>query len=59
MSWEQLEAIMQENRVTHANWLRDPPVACPNDGVPLDVKGDNTRNCPLGDYRWYGQPKIR
>jgi len=31
----------------------EPPVACPNDGEPLDIEG-SVRNCPWGDYRWCG-----
>ena len=52
MSWEQLQAISQENRT---NWTREatePPVACPIDGTPLDVRPDGKRNCPMGNFRW-------
>lgn len=29
-----------------------PPVACPNDGTPLEVNARGERNCPWGDFSW-------
>ena len=37
MSWEQLQAILKENKTTRAIEERDPPVACPFDGAILDT----------------------
>lgn len=52
MAWEQLISIRDEL----AAYVRDerisPPVACPNDGEPLDVGRRGVRHCPWGDFEW-------
>jgi hypothetical protein len=50
MSWEQLRDTLKENKIEAAREVSEPPVACPIDGEILDIKPDNTRNCPLGNY---------
>jgi hypothetical protein len=54
VSWEQLRAILEENRLDREREEREPPVACPIDGTLLDVRDDGVRNCPMGNYTWRG-----
>lgn len=54
MSWESLASMLKETRDRTAAALTQPPVACPNCGMALDVHQDGRRNCPTGDYRWLG-----
>ena len=58
MSWEQLQAILKENKTTRGMDERDPPVACPIDGAILDIHSRGRRNCPMGNYTWTGGAKI-
>ena len=58
MSWEQLQAILKENKTTRAIEERDPPVACPFDGAILDIHPRGRRNCPMGNYTWTGGSKA-
>ena len=51
MSWEQLQAIQQENKSVLRREFR-PPLSCPIDGERLEINRRNERNCPLGNYRW-------
>jgi len=57
MSWEQLQAISQENKATRQRDDSAPPVACPIDGSVLDIHPAGRRNCPMGNYTWNGGPK--
>jgi hypothetical protein len=54
MPWEQLQAILKENRTVRTLENREPPVACPIDGSILEVNSRGHRNCPMGNYRWTG-----
>jgi len=54
MSWEQLQAILKENKQTQIDANTTPPVACPIDGAILDIGLRGARNCPLGNFRWVG-----
>jgi len=56
MSWEQLQAIVKENRATQRINQIDQPTACPIDGAILDIHPRGRRNCPLGNYSWAGGP---
>uniref|UniRef100_A0A6M3XME8 Uncharacterized protein n=1 Tax=viral metagenome TaxID=1070528 RepID=A0A6M3XME8_9ZZZZ len=58
MPYEQLKAILDTNRTTKAIEDAEPPVACPYCGEVLDVNPNGIRNCPMGDYRWQGGPKL-
>lgn len=51
MSFETLREIARENREEAERAASRPPVACPLDGTPLQVRGE-VRNCPMGNYRW-------
>ena len=53
MSWQTLSDIKRENREEAARANAEPPVACPIDGTPLQVR-DNVRNCPMGNFRFEG-----
>ncbi len=57
MSWDQLTSISEEARETRQRELAEPPVACPFDGEPLDIK-DGIRHCPLGNYEWPRDGKL-
>jgi len=52
MSWEQWAAIVEENKTLANIDAAEAPSACPVDGAILDVNANNTRNCPMGNYRW-------
>jgi hypothetical protein len=39
MSWEQLQAIVQDNREELTRVQQEPLVCCPYDGEPLDTVG--------------------
>jgi len=54
MAWEQLQAILREQKTTRQTEERDPQVACPIDGAVLVIHPDGRRNCPLGNYTWAG-----
>ena len=58
MGWEQLNALLKENREQTQREMPEPPVSCPIDGALLDVKPDGARNCPMGNFRWDGGPII-
>ncbi len=48
MAWEELAAILEERRKEAAT---DPPIACPNDGEPLQVAADGGLYCPFDGWR--------
>ena len=50
MPWEQLKAIIDENRQLAQQARQEPPVACPIDGDVLDIHPDGSRSCPMGNY---------
>ena len=54
ISWEQLKAIMDEARATRELERREPPVACPNDGEPLEQGPRGTLHCKFDGYIWSG-----
>ena len=56
--YEDLKAIIQTNRDEKKAYDGQPPVSCPWDGTLLDINNRGVRNCPLGDYRWSGGPKV-
>ena len=58
MSWEQFQAILQENRINNRIDDSQPPVACPIDGAVLDIHPRGRRNCPMGNYTWVGGAKL-
>lgn len=54
MGWEQLKAIMDEARATRELEQREPPVACPNDGEPLEQGPRGTLHCKFDGWTWSG-----
>ena len=58
MSWQQLKDILDTNAAEAAAAEAQPPSACPFDGTPLEVGKGGVRNCPMGNYRWDGGPKL-
>lgn len=56
MSWEQLNSIMRQ-AAQEAQQNRDlPPVACPNDGTPLQAGPDGELHCDFDGWIWNGSP---
>ncbi len=57
MSWEQLKAILRENRTALAEERRRPPQVCPYDGSALVYNAARgLLGCPMGDYIAPGRP---
>lgn len=50
MSWEQLEAILKDARQTRAEEAAAEPVACPNDGEPLQRDPSGRLRCPYDGW---------
>lgn len=54
MSWEQLQSIIDDARATTQQEASDPPVACPNDGTPLETGPAGELYCPFDGWMWRG-----
>ena len=54
MGWDDLKAIRQTQRDDAIEQDKEPPVSCPFDGEPLEVRSDGVRNCPWGNFTWHG-----
>lgn len=53
--WHDLVAILRERVEEYERERRDPPVACPNDGEPLQaVRGK--LHCPFDGWTWPDDP---
>lgn len=52
MSWEQLRDIYREAADELRAARGRPPVACPNDGEPLQPGPGGALHCPWGDYEY-------
>lgn len=48
--WGGYGALAEQAAAEQKKDREAPPVACPNDGTPLEVR-DGVANCPMGDYR--------
>jgi len=55
MSWEQLGSIYESAREEQASIDSTAPVACPNDGEPLEER-DGVLHCKFDGWAWDGQP---
>ena len=55
MGWSKLTEIQRLNRQERADQRQQPPLACPIDGVLLEIKG-GIRNCPMGNFTYTGGP---
>lgn len=58
MSWEQLQSILDDARQTAQAEAAADPVACPNDGTPLESV-DGILHCKFDGYRWPNLGGIR
>jgi hypothetical protein len=59
MSWEQLRETAELNRQFRQEEMSKPPLACPNDGTPLEPSppgSDSSLFCPHDGYRWPTDP---
>lgn len=54
MSWEQLLSMRQEAAEEAQLRASEPPVACPNDGEPLESGPGGTLHCPFDGWTWQG-----
>lgn len=52
MAWEQLISIRDEAMAYKRDELTNAPVACPNDGEPLEEGRNGVRHCPYDGYEW-------
>lgn len=52
MAWEQLLSIFKEAEFWNRAEKNTPPVACPNDGEPLESTNDGKLHCPFDGYMW-------
>jgi hypothetical protein len=54
VSWQQLQAIYENDRQQREFWLSQPPRACPHDGTPLQQSpnAENELFCPHDGYMW-------
>lgn len=46
MSWQQLIDIYNQAVDERRQAATEPPLACPNDGEPLEDAGDGVLHCP-------------
>ena len=58
MGWEQLKAIYDEGRLIRRAEEQAPPVACPNDGEPLEEGPGGTLHCPFDGWKWDGSYPV-
>lgn len=58
MSWDQLLAIGRDNAAERRLERREPPVACPNDGEPLESGPRGELHCRFDGWIWNGQPLM-
>lgn len=54
MAWASLLAILRENAELIRQERDAPPVACPNDGEPLESGPDGTLHCPFDGFVYRG-----
>lgn len=52
MSWEQLLDIQREAAERRRQEDDAPPVACPNDGEPLERAPDGSLRCRFDGWTW-------
>jgi hypothetical protein len=52
VAWEQLLSIRDEAMAYKRDELTNPPVACPNDGEPLDAGRNGVLHCPFDGWEW-------
>jgi hypothetical protein len=52
MSFYQLLDLAEANRQVQAYYLSTPPVACPNDGTPLDIGPHGELFCKFDGWQY-------
>jgi hypothetical protein len=52
MSWDELLGVFKADTQEQLDNARRPPVACPNDGEPLQPGPGGVLHCPSGDYEY-------
>ncbi len=55
MAWEELLSVIRTDQAERQEDDAAPPVACPNDGEPLDER-DGVLHCKFDGWVWDGQP---
>lgn len=50
MSWEQLNSILKSSAQEQEQLANEPPVACPNDGTPLETGPHGGLTCPYDGW---------
>jgi hypothetical protein len=53
-----LKSILDAQRRDVEAYNAQPPIACPNDGTPLQQNREGLRSCPMGDYTWRGGQRL-
>lgn len=56
MAWETLLSIKREAAALAAEQANRPPVACPNDGEPLEQGPGGVLHCRFDGFTWDGGP---
>ncbi len=56
MAWETLLATVKEARAEYRAERTNPPVACPNDGEPLNAAPRGRLHCPFDGWTWPDDP---
>lgn len=56
MSWQQLADILAEAAAEQEAERSAPPVACPNDGEPLETGPRGELHCRFDGWTWDGPP---
>ena len=59
MSWEQLAGVLRDDRAAQEEQAAAAPVACPNDGEPLQAGPTGQLFCPFDGWRYDGAPLVR
>ncbi len=54
--WWRLLAIHRDARAEYRAERRDPPLACPFDGEPLQSGPGGTLHCPFDGWTWPKDP---
>ncbi len=52
MSWEQLAVIEADRQAEVDQEKTGVPVACPNDGTPLQTAPGGILHCPFDGWQW-------
>ena len=58
MSWEQLADVWRQNENDFREEMRSEPIACPNDGEPLETGPDGYLFCRFDGWRPSGAPLL-